>query len=253
MRRLITLVLSAAVLAGCTSSGHHGTSSPPSAPPGAALAKQMRTALSGVRSAQLNVHIVFSGQSLAGTGAETLHNGRLRALRVDAALPGGIGTARIVDVGGKVYAKLPAVLNPGSKPYVAVTPASHNQTVQLLQPVLGPALAVASVGNLPDFVQAADSVTPAGKQTLNGIDTRHYTVVVNVAKLPAALPARQVLGAANVHTLPVQLYVNSAGLPAEMTTVLSIAAQQVRAKIDFSRYNQPATITAPPASQVDTG
>jgi hypothetical protein len=253
MRALLALVLAAALLAGCTSSGHKTASAPPSSTaPGAALAKQLRTALSTIHAAHLGVDVGFSGQSLAGQGDETLRGGQMQALRVDGNLP-GFGSAQLLNVGGKLYAKLPAALNPGGKPYIAVTPASRNQTVQLLQPVLTPALTVASLGNLPDFVDAADSVTTVGKQSVNGTQTTHYKVVVDVAKLPAASPARDVLSGANVHTLPVQLYVDSAGRPAEITSVLPVAAQKVQAKIVVSRFDEPVTITAPPASQVDTG
>jgi hypothetical protein len=47
--------------------------------------------------------------------------------------------------------------------------------------------------------------------------------------------------------------VDSAGRPAEITSVLPVAAQKVQAKIVVSRFDEPVTITAPPASQVDTG
>jgi hypothetical protein len=74
--------------------------------------------------------------------------------------------------------------------------------------------------------------------------------VVDAAKLPAALPARQHMPASGVGTIPVQLYLDSTDRPVRVSDQVTVQGQKVATDVVFSRYDEPVTITAPPAGQV---
>jgi hypothetical protein len=59
--------------------------------------------------------------------------------------------------------------------------------------------------------------------------------------------------AAGITAIPVELYVDSAGRPVQITENLTVAGKKTTTSATISRYNQPVTISAPPASQVSTG
>ena len=272
-RRVAALIAlpSAFVLAACTSSstsGKGGTTSS-TAPSGAsqaagssastgsaaaaaALGRRMQAAVVKIKSAHIDLDIVAAGQTLHGSGDEKLSGGKLVAMDITEALPGSTGTIRLIIVSGKTYAKLPASLNTSGKPYVLVSPNSSNATVRQLASSLGTALSSASLGSVSGFITAARSVQSRGTQTVNGIETTHYSVVVDVAKLPASLPGKDALTASGLTTLPLELYIDKQGRPVQVTEKLTVQGQTVASTVSVKNYDQPVSISAPPASQVST-
>jgi hypothetical protein len=254
-------VLAALLLSACTSSGSKGaaktTGGATSAPASgtttdpAALSRIVKPAVTALSSAHLVVTVDAAGQKLAGSGDETLDQGRLQGLRMTVTLPGA-GDVQLLVAGGKNYAKLPGALNPSGKPYVLITPTSTNPTVKTLAPLLGIALSSASVGSYGDFVAAADSVTSRGPASVGGVRTTHYSVVVNVSKLPASLPGRAALVQNGVKTVPLELYLDDRGRPARVDESVSVQGAPLATQFLISRYNAPVSIAAPPASQVSS-
>ncbi len=88
---------------------------------------------------------------------------------------------------------------------------------------------------------------------MQGVATTHYYVVVDVAKLPTSYAGRSALVQAGIATLPINLYLDSAGRPVQVTEQLTVSGKAVSTTAGVSKYNQPVTITAPPAGQVSTG
>jgi hypothetical protein len=88
--------------------------------------------------------------------------------------------------------------------------------------------------------------------TVNGVKTTHYKIVVDIAKLPANLPGKDSLGASGLSTLPLDLYVDDQGRPIRVSEDFKVQGQAVSTNVTVSRYNQPVTVVAPPASQVST-
>jgi hypothetical protein len=280
-RRLCALLAlpSAIVLAACTSStsgtGSTGSNSPAgstssssgasaagastgSVPAGrptdaAGLGGLMQSAIAGVTSAHISLDVDAAGQKVTGQGDEKLSAGKLVAMDITEQLPGGTGSLRLIIVGGKTYAKLPPSLNKSTKPYVLVTAQSSNATVRQLASSLDSALSSASIGNVGAFITAAKTVKLVGEQTIIGVKTTHYSIVVDVAKLPADLPGKDALVSSGLKSLPLELYIDEQGRPIQVTEDFQVQGQSVSTHVTVSKYNQPVTVTAPPASQVSTG
>jgi hypothetical protein len=248
--RLVAILLPAVLVAACTSSGkpagHGSASSTPTTAAG--LGRMMESAIAKVSSARFTLDVSIAGQSLTGSGSEKLEHGRLVSVEVTEHLPQG--TVQVIVVDGKTYAKLPKALNPSGKPYLRVSPSSSNPVIKTLAGSLNSALASASLGDVSTFTRAAQSVKAVGTATVAGARTTHYTVVVDLAKLPASYSAKQALQAGGVRTLPLELYVDQQGRPARLTENFRTQGTQVKTDLTITGYNVPVTITAPPADQV---
>ena len=248
-RRVALLVLPAAIATACSSSGGGGL--PAGMPTDAAgLGTLLQSAVSKISSAHVALDIDLAGQSLTGNGDETLQNGQLTALDISEKLPGGAGTIRVIMVDGKTYAKLPASMNSSDTPYLLVTESSSNQIIRQLASSLDSALSAASLASVGLFTRAAKSLEVKGTEQVNGVQTVHYSIVVDVAKLPASMPGKSQLTKGGIDTLPLELYVDTSGRPVELTETLNVQGQKVSTKASISAYNKPVTITAPPSGQV---
>lgn len=243
------LALPAALAVGCSSSG--GASVPDGTPTDASgLGRLLTSAVSHVSSAHMQVDITLAGQRLTGSGAEKLADGKLVGLDLTENLPAGAGAIRVIVVDGTTYAKLPPSLNPSGKPYLLVTSSSSNAVVRQLASALDSALLSASLGSLSTFTKAAKSVEVKNAETIGGVPTTHYAIVVDISKLPADLPAKAELEASGLGTIPLDLYVDSAGRPVRIIEELTVQGGKVSTKSTVTDYNEPVTITAPPANEV---
>ena len=267
-RRIIALLAAlptATLVAGCASStagngqagsgsGSTSVKSPSSGHPtdAAGLGHLMQSAISGVTSAKFTLAVSAAGLDITGSGSEQLSNGKLVAIDVKESVPGA-GEVEIIVTGGKTYAKLPTGANGTGKPWVLVTTGSSNPVVQQLASTMQQTLSSASISSYTTFITAAKSVKYDGQQAVGGVDTAHYTVVVDVTKLPDSLPGKDALIQSGLSDLPVELYVDAQGRSWQVTEDLSVQGQSVQTRFTITGYNVPVTITAPPADQVSTG
>jgi hypothetical protein len=271
-RRLCAVLALPCLLAACSSStsgkGSTGSSgaagsskgaggSSAAAPAGkptdaAGLGGMMQSAIAGITSAHIALDVDAAGQKVTGAGDEKLSGGKLVAMDITEGLPGGNGTMRLIIVGGKTYAKLPPSLNNSGKPYVLVTPNSRNATVRALAGTLDSALSSASIGSVGAFITAAKTVKLDGTETVDGINATHYSIVVDIAKLPADLPGKDALVKSGLTALPLELYIDDQGRPIRVNEDFKVGGQEVSSNVTVSNYNKPVTITAPPAGQVST-
>lgn len=251
MRRLLLVTSAVALLAACSSSGGGGAAIPSGMPTDVnGVSNFVQSAISRITSVHLTLDITLVGQQLTGSGDETLANGHLTALDLTENLPNSGGSIRVITVDGKTYVKLPSSLNSTGKPYLLVTPTSSNQIVRQLAGSLDSALSAASLDSVVIFVRAAKSIAAKGTEMINGAQTVHYSVVVDVAKLPGSLPGKSDLTKSGIDTLPLELYVDITGRPVQVTEEFTAQGQKVSTKSIVSDYNKPVTITAPPSDQV---
>lgn len=268
MKAALALATAALVAAaGCTSSatsGHGstaagGTTAGSSAAPNpngmptdaAGLGRLMQSAVSGVKSAHVELHVDAAGQAITGGGDEQLDNGKLVAMDITVDMP-SIGSLELIIVGDKTYAKLPPALNNTGKPYVLVTPTSKNPTIRALASSLQTGLSSASVGNYGSFVAAARALRLRGTEQVAGVETSHYSLEVDVAKLPAGVQGKETLQAAGVDTIPTDLWVDRRGRPIQISNHVTVQGQEVTSKTLVSKYDEPVSISAPPPGQVAT-
>jgi hypothetical protein len=242
--------------AGASTSASGSTSSAPAGgtPTDAqGLGALLSSGVAHIQSAHIALAVNFSGQAITGSGDEKLANGKVQAMQITESLPGGAGDIQLIVVNGKTYAKLPASLNKTGKPYVLVTENSTDPTIKQLASSIDSSLSSASLGSVGAFVTAASSVKLDGKQSVAGTPATHYSVVVDPSKLPSDYPGKSSLAQAGITSIPVELYVDDQGRPVQVTENLKVQGQSASTKITVSKYNQPVSISAPPASQVGTG
>lgn len=244
-----------AALAACsstTSGAGHAGSPAPTPTDARGLGTLMQQAVGSVNSAHIALNVQLAGNSVTGSGDEKLSNGKLSAMHLAEQLPGGTGSLELIIADGKTYAKLPSSINPTNKPWVLVSQNSSIPGIQQLSSSINTSLSSASVGNVNVFVNSAKSVTVKGHETVNGVGTTHYHVVVDVTKLSSNLPGGDALAASGIKTIPVDLWVDDQGRPVQVTEKIAVAGQEVDVKVGISKYNQPVSISAPPANQVAT-
>lgn len=199
----------------------------------------------------MSLSVKVAGQSVVGGGDEKLSNGQVQAIDLSENIPGA-GQIRLIHVGGKTYAKLPASLGSGSKPYILVTPNSKNPVIAQLGSSLSTAFNAASLKTYSVFVHAAKSVKVVGSDTVGGVQTTRYHVVVDASKVPSSMLSKQALQSSGIKTVPVDLWVDGQGRPVQVSEHLAVQGQTVSVRATITKYNQPVTIQAPPASEVST-
>ncbi len=265
-RRLVAIaVLSPAlILAACSSTtsgtgapsgaatGKTSTSAPQSAPTSATgLAAELQHGLASITSTHIALDVSAGGLGVQGAGDEQVANGKLTAFDLAETIS-SMGTLRLRIVDGKTYAGLPPALNKSGKPWVLVTANSSNPVVKSLSTSISSAQSAASLDAAGQFVAAAKSVKLIGPESVDGTTVNHYAIVVDVSKLSAAYPGREALNSAGLTTVPVDLWIDSAGRPAKVLTKFTVQGQTVSSQATLSRFNEPVHITAPPADQVST-
>lgn len=217
----------------------------------AGLGGLMQSALPSITSLQFKLTAGAAGINVTGSGAEQLESGKLKAMDIKESVPQA-GDVEILVAGGKTYAKLPASENSSGMPWTLVTTSSSNPVIQQMAASLDQTLSSASVSSYSDFIKAAKSVHYEGQDTVEGTDTSHYTVVVDVTKLPASVENKQALAETGITELPLELYVDSQGRPWKVTEDFTVQGQHVTVDFSVTDYNTPVTITPPPADQVST-
>ncbi|HEV7205700.1 MAG TPA: hypothetical protein VGN18_13910 [Jatrophihabitans sp.] len=265
--RLAAAGLALLAVAGCSGSGAPRKSSvaPPSsasplatatARPGtpvapAVLAAQLQTAVATVRSARLRLDLTLAGEAVSGTGAETLTRGRLDTLTATEKLP-SLGVITVVVVGDTTYARLPAALLKTDKPWVRVSATSTNAAVRQLASTIAIAKSSASLSSVSGFAAAAISLNRVGPTRVGGVAATDYSMVIAPDKLPRDFPGRADLVATGLTAVPVQLALDAKSRPVRVAITASVSGQSVDTTLALSHFDEPVTITAPPAASVSS-
>lgn len=226
-----------------------------------ALAKQV-----GDRTAESSTaHMVFTG----GAGAmQVKGEGDLQLGGSDPAISmdmdaGGQGQMSMVLLDGILYVKLPAGLASGAKPWVKIDSTDKsNPMAQALGGLTDQMRQNADPRETLEQFQQAGTIDSTEQTELNGEQTTHYKITVDVQKLAenqkdATLKkAMQEAISSGLKDFPVDLWVNDDSLPVRMsiemptpdpTTGKSIP---VKVQVDYSKWGDPVKIEAPPADQV---
>jgi hypothetical protein len=188
----------------------------------------------------------------AGQAATITAVGRFKAGAVTAiALTDPINpteSVHIVIIGQSIYLQLPASLNHFGKPWVLATPHSSDPLIQGLSSISS-AKDATSIVSVLGYVQAGQSVRNDGASDLNGVAGTKYSVLVDVAKLPSN-PDNQPLIGSGLKTLPMDIWIDAQGRVLRVHETYTVQGQNIDMDIAYSKFNTPATITAPPSDQV---
>lgn len=209
-------------------------------------------------SVHLDMNMQAGGQAITATG-DLKFAGKQTAAHLTMTL-GAAGSMEMVLLNGTLYMKLPAGVNPGAKPWISFDTNGSSPAAKALG-------STAELGQqsdpsqLLDKIKAAGTITGVTHEQLNGQDTTHYSITVDVHKLIAqsttADAQKQALSKLNLTTMPFELWVNSDNLPVKITTKLAVGASAtgsaptlVSVTVNYTKWGQPVTIAAPPADQV---
>lgn len=237
-----------AALAGAQSQSGAAASTPANGP---VLAALLTKNLDQTTSLHLDMSINAAGQKITGSGDETFADGKVTAVDLTEKVPTA-GSIQIVVIGTQVYAKLPAALsaaNP-SQPWVMADANSSDPIARALGTSAGSVLSQSSLSSYSDLAAAAVTVTSKGSDSVNGTPATHYSIMVDLTKLPVDSQAAQSLSAAGLSTLPADLWLDSQGRLLRFTEKVTVSGQTVSTEVTISKYNQPVTISAPPADQI---
>jgi hypothetical protein len=246
------LLAAAVLLTGCNQTqwiDEVGAPATPTDAPG--LAAFLRDGSASISSAHLELEVDAAGNKITGSGDETLSKGQAESFDLTETIP-GVGDIRVLMVDGQTYVQLPAGLNPSGKPWLLISADSSNPVIQQLATSLQSVTSSSSLDQYTDFTQAA-TVTLVGPEEVDGVSATHYRLSVDVTKLPNDTPGRSDLLSAGLLKLPVELWVDAQGRPVKVTEELTVQNQKVTTLVTLGDFDEPVTITAPPADQVATG
>jgi hypothetical protein len=236
-------------LAGCNAKGTNlsdvaGGGNAPAALTENQFAPALLAAQAAAGSAHVDASIKAAGQSAKLSGDVTgLNHVRDAAMRMSLRSNGQ--QLQLIALQQTVYLKGVGFGTSSGKPWLKVDLSkSHNPMSQLLTSA-NPAKYMAYLKGITTFHDR-------GLQTVDGVQTRHYTVTVDTAKMLKNNPAfhgQTMSGMGLPRELTSQVYVDAQNRPISMTirmgSVASVSAH-------FSRYGEPVHVSAPPASQVST-
>jgi hypothetical protein len=266
-----TICAAAALLAGC------GSSSPKPTTATLTRAAYVSSAASGYKVVMnLRETVPSTGQiTVDGTGSFAIptHAGSMTmTFNVPSAASGGLGTLQMqaVFVPGTIYMKLPppvAAKIPGGKPWMQINLSQLGKVAGI--PGLGSLVNSSSSLNNPgqylDFLRATanGTVKDLGQTKVNGVSTTHYQAVLDLSKLPNAVPAssrpaiQQLVSALRSRgaapQIPIDAWIDSAHLIRRLamayTQPINGQSVNVALQMNFVSYGPQPAPTVPPASQ----
>lgn len=211
-----------------------------------------------------SVHVQMD-MSIPGAGAISAQGdmkfaGAQSAVQMTMNVPGA-GAMQMVVVDGNFYMKLPAALAASDKPWVKIDVSGNDA----LSKSLGSTANLADQTDptqLIDKIKSAGTITNTTHEQLNGEDTTHYSINVDVKKMADSMAStdseKAGLSQLGATTMPFDIWVNSDNLPVKIVTKVAFPdpttgkSSQVSMTALYTNWGQPVTVTAPPADQVGT-
>jgi Family of unknown function (DUF6612) len=256
--------IAALVLAGCGAKQESGSPSTGGGSGGqeiktlALLADKIGEVSAEKQGAHVSMSIEGGQESIKGEG--DMRFGAKPAMDMTVAVPEMAAiTMRFVD--DAFYFKLPSELEPG-KPWVKIDTNGDDP----LSKALG--AAVKQLRENGDPAQTLKQLKQAGEITnqkseqLNGKDTTHYSITVDVQKLvdqQADADMKKLMEAAaqaGIKQFPLEVWVDKDNLPARISMDMPFndpqtqKTQQVKMQIDYTDWGKPVNVAAPNPAEV---
>lgn len=166
-------------------------------------------------------------------------------------LPGG---ARAVLQGDVLYVKVDALnkMVGATKPWIKV-PLSEAGAPGEVQKYLAQVQQF-DLAAVTKMVTASQDVKQVGTESVNGVDTTHYSgtfpVDVAVQQLPADQQEQAKSNLAELKDIKFDIWVDAQGLPAKLQLNGAKEGSTLNVTLFFKGYNEPVNIETPPADQV---
>lgn len=267
--RKLTAVLSALALAvtlgacadkeaGSASSnnGNSGGGSEEAATNLAALAQKIGEKTSESTSAHMTMDMTVAGEQLAAEGdVEFMPNDIAMTMTME--IP-SMGEATMVLSDGIMYMRMPQELEPG-KAWIKIDPKSDDAMGKALGGTFDEMRKNADPRVAIDQLKEAGEITAEEEVELNGEQTTHYSIMVDVDKMAAAQDdpeLKKALESMDMKDFPAELWVNGDGLPVRMSMDMPMSdpssgkTVETKIQMDYTKWGEPVEITVPPADQI---
>jgi hypothetical protein len=175
---------------------------------------------------------------------------------------GGTTNAGFNEVlaGNTLYLKIPALAKMAGKPWVSFSLDRLGQATGIDVKAMEDQGHQADPALNAKMLTASKDVHSVGKETVDGVSTTHYKGSIALSeglnKLSAdeRTQARKVFGQAGLDKLNFNTWIDGQRLPRKMTLATPPGAKvRFTTVMDYTGFNTPVSITAPPQSQVADG
>ncbi len=247
MQRLTAAVGAAALavtMSACGSStGSAGGGGVAAALTQADFTKTVVAAQHKIQSAHVEATIKTSGQSGTLSGDFSGYSGDVSSLSMEmkVGIAGHDLEMRLVHK--VLYVHGVGALAGGGKPWVKIDLSDPSNPMSGI-------LDTANPQSFTAYLQAVKQLKDDGTETVDGVATHHYSVTIDTAKALAASPAfkgQDVSKLGMPSTITSDVWLNSDNLPVKMSVPVGSGSSFVA---HFSKYGEPVSVVAPPASQV---
>lgn len=211
-----------------------------------------------------SVHMTLTGDM---AGQEVSGEGDMRfgaddfAMSMDVSTPQGDMTMVLVDK--VIYIKMPAGQEVGGKPWLKIDSEGSDPISKLMKTLFDQMAKNADPrAALEQFSKSGEITSTEENVEVNGENTTHYTITVDVAKLAETQTdetlkqaMEQMVESGNMKDFPVELWVNEEGLPARFKLAMPTqdpttgAAATADMQVDYTDWGKEVTVEAPPADE----
>jgi hypothetical protein len=220
------------------------------------LAKSIGDQTADASSAHMKITANAAGQDINGEGD-------LKFGSADAAMTMDMSTTEgsisMVFIDSVLYMKLPAELEPG-KPWVKIDANSDNPVAKSLGGINEQLSKNADPRAALQEFEKSGEITSTKKETLDGKETTHYTITVDVQKMadnqsdPTQKKLMQDAIAGGMKDFPVDVWVDEEDLPVRFLMETPTPDGQggmtkVKVQVDYTDWGKPVEIAPPPADQ----
>ncbi|MFI7675319.1 hypothetical protein [Actinophytocola sp. NPDC049390] len=224
------------------------------------LAKSIGEQTSETNTAHMKITADAAGQELSGEGDMKMGAAEV-AMSMDMTTPQGSISMVLVD--NVFYIKMPTgqELEPG-KPWLKIDPNDDNPMAKALGGMTEQMSKNADPRATLEQFEKAGEITDSKEEELNGEQTMHYTVTVDVEKLaesqedPSMKSAMDQAIKAGLKDFPMDVWINSDDLPVRVKLDMPTPnpatgkTESVKMQIDYTDWGKPVDVTAPPAGEV---
>jgi len=194
--------------------------------------------------------------SIKANGEFQLGDNAAMHMKMDMA---SLGSMEMTLINKTLYMKLPASaasqMGAGDKPWVKISPDGTDPLSKSLGPMVQNLDSNFDIAKQMEQVKAAGSIDKTAKETLNGEQTTHYWLTIDMKKAAQNLPDPEMRKlaeqASSVGSIKEELWVNADNLPVQLVVATpAIQGQTATVTVKYTDWGKPVTIQAPPADQV---
>lgn len=266
MNKLLTVLAGAAVLAvgACSGGDGKGAAAPPAATPSAATSTtaaprpgsvvqaasftpRLQAAMKGAGTMHLSIQVDTAGTpGVSGEGDVSIVDGVEEHLTLKA----GSMPMEIIFKGQAIYLRSSAL--PVGNKWIVAREGGTDALSKQMAPLFAQIKQMRPDEQVSNYAVADQKVV--GQETVDGVATTHFTSSPSAAAITKSLSPSLAgsLSAGDLTDITVDLWVDAQNRPHKVVSSMKLKGQKVATTLLMSRFGEPVSITAPPASQTTT-